>query len=402
MLSLDKSRKYLLACSFGPDSMALFSMLVDEGYNFIVGHVNYGVRKEADDETKALNHYCAQNDIEIEILYAKPIKQNSNFESKAREIRYKFFKEIYDENNIDALLVAHQEDDVLETYFLQRKRGGFVEQYGIKEKTKIFDMEVIRPLLHYSKSYLEQYCVEHKVPFAIDSSNLSDDFARNVIRHTIVSKMNKTERREELLKISNLNKGIEKVYAKLLLVDLMSKNKVLLLNDEEFHRALVIMVRKISSSASISESLSREIKKILLSKKPNVTLKIKKDLFFVKEYDFISFKKEDDNQSFEYVLDEPKVMDNKYFFLNFKEKSTNRNVKIDDYPITIRNAKLDDSIMINNYRVEVRRLFIDWKMPASLRKRWPIIINKNGTAIYIPRYRRDFKKEDDLNFYVKK
>ena len=52
MLNLDKNKKYLLACSYGPDSMALFSMLLEEGYRFEVAHVNYHFRNESNLEEK--------------------------------------------------------------------------------------------------------------------------------------------------------------------------------------------------------------------------------------------------------------------------------------------------------------------------------------------------------------
>ena len=72
-----------------------------------------------------------------------------------------------------------------------------------------------------------------------------------------------------------------------------------------------------------------------------------------------------------------------------------------DYPLTVRNATAKDTIMISGHPVEVRRLFIDWKMPMTMRKYWPVIINKKGEIIYIPRYQKDFQKEDSPCFYVK-
>ena len=50
MLNLDKDKKYLLACSYGPDSMALFYLLLEIGFKFDVAHVNYHLRKESDVE----------------------------------------------------------------------------------------------------------------------------------------------------------------------------------------------------------------------------------------------------------------------------------------------------------------------------------------------------------------
>lgn len=402
MLKLELGKKYLLACSYGPDSMALLDMLKKEGHDFIVAHVNYGVRKEAKQETHDLNEYCAKNDIEIEILLAKPLPINSNFEAKARKVRYEFFKKIYDENDIDALLVGHHEDDVLETYFLQRKRGGFVEYFGIKKQTRIFKMNVVRPLLTFTKEDLVSYCHKNNVPHAIDKSNLSDDFSRNVIRHTIVSKMNPRERQKELAKIKELNAAIEIVQDKISKMDVNTKINLLLLNDDELQRVLVMMARVVQEDASIGAALTKEIKKILNSKKPNVTLTINDKLTFVKEYDFVSFRSGENNHVFEYVISHPKVMDNKYFYLDFTHDSTNRNVKKEDYPLTIRNALKNDTIIVNSYKAEVRRLFIDWKMPMSLRKRWPVILNKEGIIVYIPRYRKEFEITKDLNFYVKK
>ena len=57
MLKLDKDKKYLLACSFGPDSMALLDVAYNNNFNFVVAHVNYHHRDEADYEEKSLREY---------------------------------------------------------------------------------------------------------------------------------------------------------------------------------------------------------------------------------------------------------------------------------------------------------------------------------------------------------
>ena len=61
MLKLDKSKRYLLACSFGPDSMALFDMLLKENYSFEVAHVNYHLREESDFEEISLQKFLFEN-----------------------------------------------------------------------------------------------------------------------------------------------------------------------------------------------------------------------------------------------------------------------------------------------------------------------------------------------------
>ena len=62
---LNKNKTYILGCSFGPDSMALFHMLYINHYSFVVAFVNYHKRKEADDEQKQLTEYCEQRNIKI-------------------------------------------------------------------------------------------------------------------------------------------------------------------------------------------------------------------------------------------------------------------------------------------------------------------------------------------------
>ena len=119
MLNLDKNKKYLLACSCGPDSMALFSMLLNEGYSFSVAHVNYHFRKESDQEEAILRDFCLKNNIAI-YVYDNKEKVNKNLEARAREIRYNFFNNIYHDNNFDTLLVAHHQDDLIETYLMQK------------------------------------------------------------------------------------------------------------------------------------------------------------------------------------------------------------------------------------------------------------------------------------------
>lgn len=401
MLNLDKNKIYLLACSYGPDSMALLHMLKSEGYNFIVGHVNYGIRKEAKEETDALNEYCAHNDIEIEVYYVKDEIKGGNFEAKAREIRYNFFKQIYDERNCDALLVGHQQDDAIETYFLQRKRGGYIETFGIKDDVSIFGMEVLRPLLQYTKEDLSMYCFNNNVPFAIDPSNLSDDFSRNIIRHNIVSKMNPRERKFMMDEIKEKNAHIASIYKKLEKFDIHDKDVLLMLEEEEYYRALHVLIRKLDNKQSLSIKLMDEIKKILLSKKPNVSFKIRDNVIFIKEYDYVSFIRENKDELFSFVLDKPRKFETQYFYLDFTYGHGNKNIKESDYPLTIRSPKEGDTVQVNNYNAELRRLFIDWKMPMSLRKRWPIIVSKEGIILFVPRYRKEFKRELDPTFFVK-
>ena len=400
MLNLEKNKHYLLACSFGPDSMALFDMLLKEGYKFTVAHVNYHLRREANEEEALLRDYCFNHNIGI---YVKDVDENlgdNNLEKKCRDIRYKFFIDVIKSNGFDALLVAHQEDDLIETYLMQKQRKNLVSYFGIKEISYFTDVEIIRPLLKYRKGELMMYCKMFNVPYAIDKTNLEDHFLRNQIRHSVVEKMTNEERKKILEEIENENKELAKI---LDVVAQIKSNKIEeynRLNDVEFLYAIVALGRKIKDDFVVSKEQGAELRKVLMSDKPNVSL-IVDGLRFLKEYDTLSIKEDVEDTDYEYVMNEPGVLDTEYFFLDFTKDSSNRNIGLADYPITIRNAKSDDLIEILNFSKELRRMFIDWKMPVSLRNRWPVILNKDGKIIYVPRYLKDFVITPDCNFYVK-
>ena len=400
MLNLEKNRHYLLACSFGPDSMALFDMLLKEGYKFSVAHVNYHLRKESNEEESKLRDFCVEHNIGIYVRDVNEVLGESNLEMKCREIRYNFFISVMKENKFDALLVAHQEDDLIETYLMQKRRKNLVNYFGIKEISYFSDIEIIRPLLRYRKEELMMYCRMFNVPYAIDKTNLENHFLRNQIRHSVVEKLSPIERKDILSEIDQANEKLSQIF---ITISKINDNKIdsyLRLNDVEFLYAIVALGRKLKPDFIVSKKQGEELRKVLESNKPNIALNVD-GLCFFKEYDVLGFREFDENLDYFYDMVEPGILDTPYFFLDFTVDSSNRNVKEDDYPLVIRNAQKDDEYEISGYKKELRRLFIDWKMPESARNRWPIIVNKDGIIVYVPRYQKDFVPEENCNFFVK-
>ena len=399
MLKIDKNSNYLLACSNGPDSMALFYLLLIGGFKFSVAHVNYHLRKESDLEEDKLRKYCAKNNIE---LFVKDNKESikKNVEERCREIRYDFFKEVIENRKFDAVLVAHHQDDLIETYLLQKNRQIVPNCYGILDKTVINSCLIIRPLLNFKKEELLNICVQNSVPYSIDSSNLSDKYERNKIRHNIVEKLTDTDRLQLLNEIVEKNNELAKIKNNVDNVKDSSILSLLKLSDLELQIYLTKIAKNIDNSIEISKHFVKEIRRMMLSKKSCVEIKLKQPFYLCKEYNSLAFR-DLSEINYSYVLKNPDKLDTPYFFLDFTMSSDNRNVFDNDYPITITRASKNDKYVINGYSCTVRRLFIDWKMPKYLRLKWPVIKDRNGAVIYIPRYQSCFEKNDSLNFYVK-
>ncbi len=399
--NLDKSKKYLLACSFGPDSMALFHLLKENHYNFACAIVNYHLREESDSEVSGLLKYATESNVKVYVYDVKE-KIQKNVEATCREIRYKFFKDLCEQFGFDAVLVAHHQDDLIETYLMQKERQNSPIFYGISPETMIYRIKVIRPLLGYKKTDLVEYCDKNNVPYAIDKTNFDISIMRNKIRHNIVSKMLESEREQILKEIKEANLKLENMFSLIDNTKLCDVNYVLKLDFISQCYVLNYLVKNINQSLSLSKKNVGQIINILKSSKPNGQFIIFRGLYLFKEYDFFEFGvNKAEPQEFKYSLMCPGVLDTPFFYLNFKMDTSDRNVDFNDYPLTIRNIKKNDFIIINGYKAKAQRLLIDWKVPFRKRMIWPVILNKNDEVIYIPRYRKDFKMSDDLSFYVK-
>ena len=94
-------------------------------------------------------------------------------------------------------------------------------------------------------------------------------------------------------------------------------------------------------------------------------------------------------------------LDNELFAIDFSGGAEDRNIKDDDYPLSIRRPLPNDEYQIKDYKSKVKRLFIDWKMPNRIRAIWPAVYNKDGRLIYIPRYSKEFEDKHKSVFKIK-
>ena len=391
--NLDKEFKYVVACSFGPDSMALLDMLQKEGYQIVVAHVNYHKRNESNSEEKALRKYCFDHFVPCEVLDTTGMACDKNFQEWAREVRYKFFKKVVDMYDAKAVLVAHHQDDLLETFLMQEQRGGIVKYWGIAEKTNIFNVEVIRPLLEFKKSDLLKYDEENNVPYSIDVSNLYDDYERNRIRHTIVEKLTNQERANLLLRIKEKN-----VVSTFETNHIISLDKFLSFSDA----GLVYFIsNNLSEHIDLSFAFLNEIRKAFNSKKNYIRIRLSGNVSLIKDYNLVYFSNQKICEPYSYLINQGDCINDDLFEIDLSLYEHERNIELDDYPLTIKPVSRFDSIKISNYECEVRRLFIDWKVPHLFRDYWPGIYNKDGKLIYIPRYREKFVDNHISKFIIK-
>ena len=373
---MSNRKSYLVACSGGPDSMALLDMYKDK-YELYCCHINYHKRESAKRDEDIVKNYCKKHNIPF-IKYDYVDDKKGNFQDLARVFRYKCFKECVKKYNLSGVLVGHHLDDLLETYLLQRERNSVVTYFGLKSPSIIMGVKIVRPLLKYTKQELEDYCKKHNIIYGIDESNLTDHYKRNQIRHSKIEKMSKKEKQELLKEIKYLN------YVQ------AEENKAIegfIKNKDRFDYAefmacpyLKRLIRKLTKE-DLADKYLDEIIKALKSKK-NIELKIG-NKYLYKEYGYIEVK--DVPVNYEYVINSIEYKKYPYFKLSKKGTSFEGvTIKDEDFPLTIRNVKDGDAISMRYGTKKISRFFIDKKIPTSERKMWPIMLNKNGTAILVP------------------
>lgn len=191
MLHQPQQKTYLLAVSGGVDSMVLADLFQVSGFNFHIAHINYHLRNEDSNlDQKLVSDFCKQHQIPFH-LYDVSQKDNqpeNSIQNWARELRYRFFKEIQQKENLDFLVTAHHLNDQLETFIINlSKASGIRGLSGIPQN----ENGIIRPLLDFSKDEIYEFAKENQIDFREDKSNQKTDYLRNKIRHKIIPELEK-------------------------------------------------------------------------------------------------------------------------------------------------------------------------------------------------------------------
>ena len=396
VMRLSKKEKYLLTCSFGPDSMALFYYLLKHGFTFEVAHVNYHILEQADDDERGINEFAEKYNIKVHVLKTY-MPKNVNEEIWAREVRYNYFEKVAKERNIKKVLVAHNKGDDIETYLLQKERGGVFYHYGLEKISKRGDVKIVRPLLNITKNELEEYCKSNSVPFSIDPSNFDSRFKRNKIRKDL-KKLNDDEINNILIEIKtkNLqNLSILTKYKKLGIPNFINcYNKLFKeITIEEFQLLLIALLKKKDVFIPISKGRVENLLSVINNKPATYKEKINNDYFLYFDYGIIQIIKKPKRYTYYFEnIDEA----NEVFRLN--KEAENINLILNSFPLTIKPAIEGKTFKVKGHTLKVNREFIYWKMPSYLREVRPGIFDKNGNLIYVPRYQKKVKKNGLLSF----
>lgn len=189
---------YVLAVSGGVDSMVLLDILAKKtGIKVIVAHFNHGIRPDSAEDESLVVLAAAKYGLQLEVGYGNLGVGAS--EDLARRVRYEFLKKVSKKYNATAIITAHHQDDYIETAFINLLRG--TKRRGIVSIAK--NLNVIRPLLKYTKKDILKYANANKLRWHEDTSNSESKYLRNYIRKHIIPDLTAKDRDKFL---NNLDK----------------------------------------------------------------------------------------------------------------------------------------------------------------------------------------------------
>lgn len=180
--------RFLVAVSGGIDSVVLCELAHQLQLNWAIAHCNFQLRgKESDEDEIFVKQLAVRYQVPIFVQqfetkqYAQELQ--ISIQVAARELRHAWFKKLLQTQQFDYLMTAHQANDVLETALYNLTKGTGIA--GLRSMQPI-QQHIVRPLWQFERKEIELFAKTQQLTWREDSSNASDKYSRNFIRHQVV------------------------------------------------------------------------------------------------------------------------------------------------------------------------------------------------------------------------
>jgi tRNA(Ile)-lysidine synthase len=186
-------RKYLIGVSGGRDSMALLFGLHFLGYKkLIVCHLDHRIRGAAATADSRLVCAAAKKlGYPVELgeadVPAYAAREKVSLESGARNLRHAFFRACASDHRCKRIFLAHHGEDQVETCLFNFLRGsGAAGLGGMKPVTYAHGLEILRPMLGFSRKEITGFVIERGIPYREDRTNANVAHTRNRLRNRVI------------------------------------------------------------------------------------------------------------------------------------------------------------------------------------------------------------------------
>ena len=371
----------ICALSGGADSVALlFSLylLKDKlGITLEAAHFNHNLRgEESDRDETFVRKLCDRYDIPLHIGSGQILPGKKGLEAAARDARYGFFQTLEGK-----IATAHTADDNAETVLMHLVRGtGLKGLGGIAPRNR----NVIRPMLEITRldveAFLEEWCLSH----ITDSSNDTDAFLRNRIRHHVLPLLKaENPRLAENLSAMALNlRQDEAVLSELAVQDSLPPVETLKSMAPALRNRALEAFLKNSGVKEPEQSHIELAEKLVFSDNPSARAAFPGGVTIARSYDRLTVLQpeelplevalpcpgEAEFGSYRVICTPAEIIENTATVFTLRPQGQ----------MVLRCRKSGDAIRLSGGTKQLKKLFIDKKIPASQRPQIPVISDEAG------------------------
>ncbi|WP_079707643.1 tRNA lysidine(34) synthetase TilS [Paraliobacillus ryukyuensis] len=418
----------MIGVSGGPDSMALLHYLNKQrhkwGWKIIAVSIDHSLRnEESAADVQYVNHFCTTNGILFEggKVDTPRLKREQSLgtQEAARQLRYDFFKKKMEQYRADYLVLGHHGDDQIETMVMRLTRSANPNAMkGIPVQRRFATGYIVRPFLAVDKQTIEAYCVTNNLTPRRDPSNEEDVYTRNYFRNHVLpllknqnpNMFQSVQKLSEAIQADNeyldqqanqaLNQmiGANPNTSHVQLSINLFKKYPFALQRRMFHLILNCLYNTIPSGLHYGHE--QQFFNLLHSDRANASIDLPKDLQIHKSYKTVQFQlNQDDPPFFSKTLPVPGEVTLPSGALvtasivsgdQITEDGEHRLLISADnwdkhFPLSIRYRKNGDRIFVKGLggRKKVKDIFIDKKIPLKKRDSWPLLVDQEGTVLWI-------------------
>lgn len=430
---LQQNDTIVVAVSGGPDSTALLHVLhhISQQWQWqlIVAHVNHQLRgAQADEEANWVQRLAASFGWPCEVgVYDIPRmmrEEGLSVQVAARQKRYEFLQQVAAQYGATKIALGHHADDQAETVLMRFMRGsGASGLSGIPIQRQLSNVSIVRPLLHCYKDEILRYCQLYEIDYVLDESNESRQYTRNEVRLDILPYLQRWNRQlpQTLNQLASMMQAddtymqqqAKEQYARLVTEQgasyCLSKQKFLALPLALQRRLVKLILNSLglANDAHDFATIERIRHTLLHAKSPSHAVHLSKEQAMVVQYDEVCFgplQSRPSWDSYAYTVDAvPSTVQ-----ISEAEATIDLQVKpiaqlpamsgkaevvfdLDAiaFPLTIRNRRPGDRLAVAglNGSKKVKDIFIDDKIPPSLRHIIPLVVDAQGRLLWIPNVR---------------
>ncbi|WP_282938174.1 tRNA lysidine(34) synthetase TilS [Paenibacillus sp. RC67] len=433
---LHKGDSIVVAVSGGPDSIAMLHVLflLSERWDWqlTVAHVNHQFRiEESEQEASFVEQYARLLGVPCEIAridvprYIHETGKNS--QAAARELRYRFLHETAAKHGARRIVLAHHADDQAETMLMRLLRGtGPSGLTGIPMRRAEHNVELVRPLLRIYKSELLDYCHHQQLTYFIDSSNNNTKYFRNEIRLELLPLLQQkyNEQLPEALNRLSVMMAAEDDFLDKQAAAVFEQNVALESDFAQWsrnwftgvhvalqRRLIKLILNYLSFEADSLDFMKLEQMRELINKEEpsNQRMDIGHSLALTREYDQIKLHTYvvppipylytlQPHQGSLTIAETGAVIECSLFEEDVRMRGGKAEEAVSvwfdadllTFPLTVRSRADGDRMNLFglNGSKKVKDIFIDAKIPPSLRTRIPIITDAEHRIIWLPGIRR--------------